>query len=47
MSAPAPLPITLEHVLLQIGVVEKQDVIVVDNKERTRGRAVCLYSEDR
>ena len=32
MSAPAPLPITLEHVLLQIGVVEKQDVIVVDNK---------------
>lgn len=32
MTDPAPLPITLEHVLLQIGVVEKQDVIVVDNK---------------
>ena len=32
VTAPAPLPITLEHVLLQIGVVEKQDVIVVDNK---------------
>ena len=30
------LPITLEHVLLQIGVVEKQDVIVVDNNKEQR-----------
>lgn len=32
MTDPAPIPITLEHVLSQIGVLEKRDVIDYDNK---------------
>ena len=46
MTAPAPIPITLEHVLSQIGVVKKQKDVLMKELEAEQSSSIAKIDEN-
>ena len=46
VTAPAPIPITLEHVLSQIGVVKKQKDVLMKEPEAEQSASIAKIDEN-
>ena len=46
VTAPAPIPITLEHVLSQIGVVKKQEDVLMKEPEAEQSASIAKIDEN-
>lgn len=46
MTDPAPIPITLEHVLSQIGVVKKQEDVLMKEPEAEQSASIAKIDEN-